>query len=102
DFGVARQYALSLERNGSWAGTASYMSPERIANENQSYGLDIWALGLSLYEMVTGVFGYAHVNKLGDFFSLVSGIVDGPPPRLPDTVDEDVRSFVHSCLDKDP
>uniref|UniRef100_M1B852 mitogen-activated protein kinase kinase n=1 Tax=Solanum tuberosum TaxID=4113 RepID=M1B852_SOLTU len=42
----------------TFVGTVTYMSPERIRNENYSYPADIWSLGLALFECGTGEFPY--------------------------------------------
>lgn len=54
---------LALMRNcdfqcATFVGTVTYMSPERIRNDNYSYPADIWSLGLALLESGTGVFPY--------------------------------------------
>lgn len=43
----------------TFVGTVTYMSPERIRNENYSYPADIWSLGLALFECATGEFPYS-------------------------------------------
>ena len=54
DFGIAR----SVERDGPLTGTivgfAAYMAPEQAELKPVSAGTDIYALGLLLYEMITG------------------------------------------------
>ncbi|XP_050134553.1 mitogen-activated protein kinase kinase 3-like [Malus sylvestris] len=42
----------------TFVGTVTYMSPERIRNENYSYPAHIWSLGLALFECGTGEFSY--------------------------------------------
>ena len=46
----------------TFVGTVTYMSPERIRNENYSYAADIWSLGLTILECATGKFPY-NVNN---------------------------------------
>lgn len=46
----------------TFVGTVTYMSPERIRNENYSYAADIWSLGLTVLECATGKFPY-NVNE---------------------------------------
>ena len=48
---------LSLQC-ATFVGTVTYMSPERIRNDNYSYPADIWSLGLALFECGTGEFPY--------------------------------------------
>jgi len=42
----------------TFVGTVTYMSPERIRNENYSCAADIWSLGLTILECATGKFPY--------------------------------------------
>ena len=55
DFGLAKLRGESgLTRAGAKIGTVSYMSPERLQGHEATAGSDIWAVGVSLYEMLTG------------------------------------------------
>ena len=38
----------------AYVGTLSYMSPERLEGKEYSFSSDIWALGMIIYELVTG------------------------------------------------
>lgn len=42
---------------------SEYLSPEMVLNTGHDQGVDKWALGVLMYEMVTGLFGdiYAHM-----------------------------------------
>lgn len=52
DFGWARQ--LTLKNRSSFCGTVEYMAPEIIESENYDYSVDIWSLGILLYELLMG------------------------------------------------
>jgi tetratricopeptide (TPR) repeat protein len=56
DFGVARPNdAEPLTADGQLVGTPAYMSPERLAGEGGGPRADLYALGLVLYQTLTGV-----------------------------------------------
>ena len=52
DFGWAKE--LNLENRSTFCGTVEYMAPEIVGNENYDYGVDIWSLGILLYELLFG------------------------------------------------
>ncbi len=55
DFGIAKgEGDLSLTRAGMLVGSPSYMAPEVLAGGEAGPPSDVWALGVSLYELVTG------------------------------------------------
>jgi CHASE2 domain-containing sensor protein/predicted Ser/Thr protein kinase len=54
DFGVARFDESSRTRTGLVLGTPSYMSPEQIEGENVTGSSDLFSLGVSLYQLLTG------------------------------------------------
>ena len=52
DFGWAKE--LTLENRSTFCGTMEYMAPEIVGSENYDYSVDIWSLGILLYEMLFG------------------------------------------------
>jgi WD40 repeat protein/serine/threonine protein kinase len=63
DFGIAKLMEQARDDAGDWCcldeagmllGTPPYMSPEQLASEDVDHRADIWAVGIMLFEMVTG------------------------------------------------
>jgi hypothetical protein len=55
DFGLARMAeAETLTAQGDVPGTLAYISPERLAGEDASEGSDVWAVGVMLWESLSG------------------------------------------------
>jgi serine/threonine-protein kinase len=54
DFGIARAGASDMTETGSILGTAQYLSPEQAQGHAVSSSSDLYAIGVVLYEMLTG------------------------------------------------
>src|SRR3954447_12628979 len=58
DFGLARSdeegSPMNLTKTGTTLGSISYMSPEQVKGENTDERSDLYSVGISLYEIVTG------------------------------------------------
>ena len=54
DFGLAKTHDVSVTATGDRLGTAAYMAPEQIRGGHLDGRVDLWALGVILYEMLTG------------------------------------------------
>ncbi|MBZ5631972.1 MAG: protein kinase [Acidobacteriia bacterium] len=93
DFGIAKTADLSLTRTGMAMGTPYYMSPEQISGSETSHLVDIYAYGLLLYELLTGVRGVRGETMEQVFFQILNQTVDvaamenaGVPPAVRDLV----------------
>ena len=109
DFGLARMLdthqidALShsqrsLTDEGMIAGTLSYMAPELLRGQRGDERADIWALGVLLYEMVTGRRPFTGATG----FELSAAILHQSPEALPSSVPGPLRAIVQRCLEKNP
>jgi len=102
DFGLAALTdELQLPESRSVAGTTAYMSPEQANGDRVDHLTDIWSLGVTLYEMVSGVrpFSGAYDQAVAYLISHekhppVSGLRSGIPPALEKIIDR--------CLEKNP
>ncbi len=54
DFGIAKMQDNNLTNTGMSVGTLAYMSPEQLRGKQVSACTDIWALGVVLFEMLSG------------------------------------------------
>jgi eukaryotic-like serine/threonine-protein kinase len=81
DFGIALNVAESgrLTRTGHVLGTPHYMAPEQIKSQEVTFATDIYALGITLFEMVTG---HLPFDSKSDYEIRVAQINHPPPsPR---------------------
>jgi serine/threonine-protein kinase len=80
DFGLAEILATNSYAGG--AGTYAYMAPEDFAEEHHSdHQSDIWAVGITLYEMLTGARPFV-VDRPKDPFSWRRTLLNDPPTLL--------------------
>ncbi|KAK0541011.1 Protein kinase of the Mitotic Exit Network [Tilletia horrida] len=100
DFGVS----LNLQAVGNIAtrkdavGTPNWMAPEVIELTGASTASDIWSLGCTIIEMLTGKPPYHDHNGLSAMYRIVE---DDCPP-LPPNLSEPLRDFLLQCFQKEP
>ena len=76
DFGVAaaqREGDTQLTKTGYVIGSPKYMAPEQILGKKVDERADIYALGVMLYEMVTGVPPYSRGDHMSVMYQHVQG-----------------------------
>jgi serine/threonine-protein kinase len=54
DFGIARRYERDITQTGVVIGTVQYLSPEQIEGEPVCFASDLYSIGVTLYELLTG------------------------------------------------
>jgi len=96
DFGVAaaqREGDTQLTKTGYVIGSPKYMAPEQILGKKVDERADIYAIGVMLYEMVTGVPPYSRGDHMSVMYQHVQGKARPPreinpalPPGLPELV----------------
>jgi serine/threonine protein kinase len=109
DFGIARMTEASTTTTMAAAGTPDYMSPEQIRGETPTPQMDIYALGVLLFELITGgerpfTGDQAHVTgSTGERVRWEHLNLAPPSPRSYNpAVSSELENVVLRCLDKDP
>jgi serine/threonine-protein kinase len=101
DFGIARTLDVTVSRDGVTPGTIAYMSPEQVTSRAVNPRTDLWALGVVLYEMCTGVrpFGGEHVGAI--LYSIVHE-TPAPAANLRSELPPNVAAIIDRLLAKNP
>ncbi|MGD8931634.1 MAG: protein kinase, partial [Chromatiales bacterium] len=101
DFGIARLLSGGKAHDRQLIGTPRYLAPEYISQGEVGPQNDVFALGLILDEMLTGmpVFSGRSQQRVLDNILKVD---PEPPSRYNDAVDERLDRFVIKALEKDP
>ena len=82
---------------GTLMGTVAYMSPERVRLAAADERADLFALGVMLYEMITGRHPFARASVA----ETMSAILSQEPPD-PAGVSAALAALLRECLEKDP
>jgi serine/threonine protein kinase len=95
DFGIAKALTFTHSRTHLGLGSPSYCSPERLNRGQVDRHADLWAVGVTLYEMVAGVPPY----QAQDTRKLETLIQSRRPPRtLPEGCPHAMAAILHKAL----
>lgn len=102
DFGLAKPMdgRDNVTHTGVLMGTPEYMAPE-LSDGHASISNDLYALGILLYQMVTGQMPFTGDTALAVYMRQLHEIPP-PPSRLNPALTQDVDHVILRALDKDP
>jgi formylglycine-generating enzyme required for sulfatase activity/dienelactone hydrolase/predicted Ser/Thr protein kinase len=109
DFGLAKLWrpvtdsaaTESLSETQAMAGTLPYMAPEQLLGEAIDARTDLHAAGSVLYEMATGRYPFAEVERT----QLIGAILHRPPrppTNLNPRLSSELERIIGKCLEKEP
>jgi serine/threonine-protein kinase len=85
DFGLARAAAgFSHTKTGMLIGTAAYLAPEQVASNTSDQRSDVYAVGVMLFEMLTGTQPHTGETPLAVAYKHVNYVVPPPSSVNPD------------------
>jgi serine/threonine protein kinase len=102
DFGIAKAAdQATVTRSGVLKGKYAYMSPEQATGQTLDGRSDIFALGIVLYEMITGTRLFKRSSDLQTLSAAIACDVT-PPSEVNDRVPSDLDPVVMMALAKEP
>ncbi|KAF9648600.1 kinase-like protein [Thelephora ganbajun] len=97
DFGTGKILDSDVQTAKTFVGTAQYVAPELLENNETSRSSDLWALGCILYQMIAGRFAF---HGLSEYLTWQK--VKALDYTFPDGFDEQAKDLVQKLLVKSP
>ena len=101
DFGLARASTQNTSTSQALLGTIAYLSPELISRGEADLRSDIYALGIIIFEMLTGQQPFKGEQAITVAFQHRNNIVPAPSAFAP-TVPPEFDQLVEWCSQRDP
>ena len=101
DFGIAKLLGDDVTRTGDILGTVAYLSPEQAMGTTVDHRADLWALGATMYEMLSGQRPFRGSSSAAVLHAIVSSEPEPLSERAPG-IPAHVHALVRRLLQKDP
>jgi len=101
DFGLARVAERSLlTKSNTTLGTVPYMSPEQAQGSNVDHRTDVWALGVIMYELITGQRPFKSEYETALIYSIINEEPD-PVSSIRSNVPMELERIIKKAIQKD-
>jgi serine/threonine-protein kinase len=95
DFGIAKLIDANRTRTGIVLGTPAYMSPEQLEGKNVNGHTDLFALGVSLYQLLTGLLPFRGASMTNLMF-----VIANEPHQSVTSVRGDLPKWLDEVVDR--
>jgi len=99
DFGFAKRLKSENAKTYTFCGTAEYVSPEIILNKGQTTAVDLWSLGIFMYELISGTPPFASTDPMHTYNSILKGVQALAWPKY---MSESAKSLICKFCRNDP
>ncbi|HEY7474363.1 MAG TPA: protein kinase [Vicinamibacterales bacterium] len=99
DFGLARLMTSELTGSNMMMGTLNYMAPEQIRGERIDHRVDIFSVGVVMYELLSGRKAFAGDSFASTLFKILNEVPE-PLLRIDPTLPPDLVPVVERALSK--
>jgi len=102
DFGLARlETATRLTASGTTLGTVNYMSPELVTGKDVDHRSDLFSLGATFYELLTGQQVFSGTDATAIFYAILNAEID-PLARYRKDIPDGLEGILDKLLERDP
>ncbi|MFD0374595.1 serine/threonine-protein kinase [Streptomyces sp. NPDC127112] len=103
DFGIAQVQdgTIGLTMTGALLGSPHYMAPEQLSGQTPTHSSDLYALGVSLYELLTGRPLFTADSAYAVIAMHLSTTPEPPSTHRP-AIPPDIDNLITSLIAKDP
>lgn len=101
DFGLSIPYKPEFCRPGNRTGTPDYLAPELIKRVTTDHRVDLFALGVTAYEMYTGTFPWEKADSMQTLLSHMNMSGRDPREHKPD-MDKKTAEFLIKSIEREP
>ncbi|MDO8879509.1 MAG: Stk1 family PASTA domain-containing Ser/Thr kinase [Coriobacteriia bacterium] len=101
DFGIARAGNTTMTQTGSVLGTAQYISPEQAQGRTLTPSSDLYSLGVTLYELVTGRVPFDGDTPVATALMQVNDEAT-PPRQVRGSIPPGLEAVILRAMRKDP
>src|SRR5437870_875020 len=101
DFGLTIPYTKDFCKPGNRTGTPNYLAPELIKRTTTDHRVDLFALGVTAYEMFTGTLPWEKAESLQTLLSHMNSPGRDPREKVAG-MDEATAAFLIKSVERDP
>ncbi len=101
DFGLSVELEIAKKVRGNRTGTLAYMAPELIRRQFTDQRCDIYALGITMYEMFAGSRPFLGIDNFARLMQVMNSKAD-PPSVINPKISPEMERIILKAIEKDP